>query len=283
VTRARRIAGRLVRRIRRTARSLSAKARLVQTYGGLRRAPRSAIRYVLFDRELTNFTYDIANLSELAATLGSALDVPPASIASFIDELASDSQVSAELATRLASRRDRNRRMPFGRRLGWYAIVRVRKPKLVVETGIHDGLGSTAILQALHRNALEGIDGRLVSMDVNAESGWLIPDRLRDRLEVRIGRSLDVIPEVLKTSTVDVFIHDSDHRYEYELDEYRAIRELAAPAIVYMSDNAHATRALRDFAADEGLAFTFWKEAPVGHFVDGAGIGLALRQPPGAA
>ena len=279
----RRIARRLVRTVRRATRNLGTKVRIVQSYRGLRRAPWSAIRYVLFDRELTNFTYEIGNLGELAAALGSALDVPPASIASFVDELALDTHLSAELAIRLASRRDRNRRMPFGRRLGWYAIVRVRKPRLVVETGVHDGLGSIAILLALQRNALEGIDGRLVSMDVNDQSGWLIPERLRGRLEARIGRSLDVIPEVPRTSSVDIFIHDSDHRYEYELDELRAVRELAAPAIVYVSDNAHATTALRDFATDEGLAFTFWKEEPVGHFFDGAGIGLALRKSPEAA
>jgi Methyltransferase domain len=283
VKRGRRFARRLVRNVRGAAASLAARARIVQGYRGLWRAPRSAVHYVLFDREMTNFTYEIANLGELAAVLGRAFDVPPADIESLVDELASDTDLSTELEMRLASRQDRNRRMPFGRRLGWYTIVRVCKPRLVVETGVHDGLGSTAILLALQRNALEGIDGRLVSMDLNDQSGWLIPERLRGRLELRFGRSLDVIAEALRTASVDVFIHDSDHRYDYELAELRAIREFAAPAIVYVSDNAHATTALRDFATDEGLAFEFWKEKPIGHFFEGAGIGLALRKPLGAA
>jgi hypothetical protein len=282
VKRRRPIARRLARAVSRTARNIATKARIVQGYRGLQRAPLSSIRYVLFDREITNFTYEIANRAELAAVLGPALDVAPARIASFIDELTSDTDVSAELAIRLTARRDRNRRMPFGRRLGWYALIRARKPRLVVETGVHDGLGSIAILQALERNASEGVNGRLVSMDVNDQSGWLIPERLRGRFELQLGRSLDVIGKVLRSSRVDVFIHDSDHRYEYELDELRAIRQFAAPDIVYVSDNAHATTALRDFATEEGLAFTFWKEEPVGHFVSGAGIGIALRGPPGA-
>jgi hypothetical protein len=258
------------------------KARMVRSYCVPLHAP-AGLRYVLLDPELANFTYELGNRDELGAFVADAFGTTNAEVEGYFRETEEDPELNERLHQRLRRRKDRKRTPLFGRRLGWYAIARILKPSAIVETGIHDGLGSTAILQALHRNALEGVDGRLVSMDVTAESGWLIPDRLRDRLEVRIGRSLDVIPEVLKTSTVDVFIHDSDHRYQYELDEYQAIRELAAPAIVYMSDNAHATRALRDFAADQGLAFTFWKEAPVGHFVDGAGIGLALRQPPGSA
>ena len=38
--------------------------------------------------------------------------------------------------------------MGYGRRLGWYALVRALKPRTVVETGADKGLGS-CVLAAL--------------------------------------------------------------------------------------------------------------------------------------
>jgi hypothetical protein len=112
---------------RRQARLVFAKRRIVGVYGGIRRSPTESLRSLLFDHELDNFTYQIANPAELAQ----------------------DREVARAIGSRLARRTDRNRSMPFGRRLGWYAIARLRRPGLIVETGVHDGLGSTALLRAL--------------------------------------------------------------------------------------------------------------------------------------
>jgi hypothetical protein len=77
---------------------------------------------------------------------------------------------------------------------------------------------------------------------------------------------------------VDLFIHDSDHRYKHELREYQIVQPHLSPGAVILSDNAHIVQALRDFAAAEGWRYAFFRERPLAHFYDGAGVGAAVRQ-----
>lgn len=247
----------------------------VRSYDGMRRAPLPAVRHVIAGRERDNFTYDISNRAELARFLAASIAIPEDDARTYLGELDSDVELAAELRGLLAGRPGRKSVMPFGRRLGWYAIVRARRPGVVIETGVHDGLGSTAILAALERNAREGNGGELLSFDLNPKAGWLVPERLRSRNRFVVGNSLTAIPEVVGARSVDVFIHDSDHRYEHEWAEFEAVMGHAAPDIVLLSDNAHVTTALEDFAATRQLHFAFWHEQPLGHFYPGSGIGIA--------
>ncbi len=263
-------------RARREVRLVRAKSRLVTTYGGIRRDPARSLRYLLFDRELDNFTYPVANLAELSTFLAETLDVDRATVQGHIRELLTDEDLARALRARLAGRSDRNRSMPFGRRLGWYAIARIRRPRLIVETGVHDGLGSTALLRALERNEEDGFPGRLVSVDIRPSVGWLIPDDLRDRHTLVIGDALAAIVAAAADEPIDMFIHDSDHRYEHETAEFETAIRVVSPNAVLLSDNAHASTAFADFCLRSGLTYRFWHEVPRGHFYPGAGIGIAI-------
>ena len=267
-------------RARREARLIRAKRRLVTAYGGFMRDPAQSVRYLLFDRELDNFTYPIANLDELSDFLALALDADRAIVRGYLHELDTDEDIARALRARLADRPDRNRTMPFGRRLGWYAIARIRRPKLIVETGVHDGLGSTALLRALECNEADGFPGRLVSADIRRSVGWLIPDDLRRRHTVVIGDALATIRAAAADQPIDLFIHDSDHRYEHETAEFETAARLMAPSAVLLSDNAHASTAFADFCARHGLSYRYWHEVPRRHFYPGAGIGIALTSVP---
>ena len=112
--------------------------------------------------------------------------------------------------------------MPYGRRLGWYAIVRHLKPSLLVETGIHDGLGSSVLLRAIERNAAEGVDGRPDLLRHPARGRVADPRALRARHDVRTGVSLGLLAGAVRGQAIDFFVHDSDHRYEYETAEFEA-------------------------------------------------------------
>ena len=263
-------------RARREVRLVRAKSRLVRTYGGIRRDPTRSLRYLLFDRELDNFTYPIANLAELSAFLAVALGIDRATVQSYMRELQADEALAQALRTRLVGRPDRNRSMPFGRRLGWYAAARIRRPRLIIETGVHDGLGSTALLRALERNEEDGFPGRLVSVDIRPSVGWLIPDDLRERHTLVIGDALAAIVAAAVDEPIDMFIHDSDHRYEHETAEFETAFRVVGPNAVLLSDNAHASTAFADFCSRSGLTYRFWHEVPRGHFYPGAGIGIAI-------
>jgi Methyltransferase domain len=251
------------------------KARTVRAYGVDIR-DREVLRYILFDPELANFTYELANRDELAAFVADAFDVAREKVEAFFVEVDEDPELGERLRKRLARRRDRKSEPLFGRRLGWYAIARIVKPSLIVETGIHDGLGSVLLLRALDQNEREALPGRLISVDVNPHSGWLVADRLRSRWKPVFGSTFDVLAYAIGTSEVGMIVHDSEHTYDCERFEFTTALATAAPTIALVSDNAHVTSALRDVCKELGIEYKFFRERPSGHFYPGAGIGLGV-------
>jgi hypothetical protein len=229
---------------------------------------RDNLRYVLADPELENYTYDIENREELARWLDRHVGLGAGRYAAELDQ---DTDLRRELA-RTMRWRPAVRFQPFGRRLGWYAIVRATKPRLVVETGTHDGLGSVALLAALERNTRDGYDGRLVSIDPREATGWMVPCRLRCRWTNVRHTSYDAFPSVLNGEVPDLFIHDSLHTLECETWELETAAALGTPLL--LSDNSHASTVLRDLAESHGATFAFFRERPK-HWYPGAGIGLA--------
>jgi predicted O-methyltransferase YrrM len=123
-----------------------------------------------------------------------------------------------------------------------YAMLRKTKPEVVVETGVCNGFSSSFILSALEHNR----SGRLYSVDFpevagetpsgtfwegkigavipsGEQPGWIIPDRLRSRWRLSLGRSQDVLPPLLKElGAIDCFMHDSEHSYECMSFEFNA-------------------------------------------------------------
>jgi hypothetical protein len=238
------------------------------------------LRYALFGHETSNFTYEIANEDELVAFVAEALGKPPDSIRRFLSEVETDIEFSQALTSRLVGRHVKDSRLLFGRRLGWYAVVRATRPRLVVETGTADGLGTALLTRALQRNDAEGYGGRLISFDVDPAAGWLLTDDMLRTARLVVGDAAACMDRELGEHSVDVFIHDSLHTYEHEKRELDLVLAHAAETVILISDNAHSTTALRDTASTGGGDYWFFRERPVGHFYPGAGIGLAvLRQP----
>jgi predicted O-methyltransferase YrrM len=118
-----------------------------------------------------------------------------------------------------------------------YVLIRMVQPTKVVETGIRGGLSSAYILNAL---ACES-DGGVVSIDIGdtdilpsdldtVETGWIVPQRLRSRWDLRIESSLTALPSVLDGDT-DVFFSDVPN--ELLRDELAiAVQEMAPGAII---------------------------------------------------
>jgi hypothetical protein len=163
----------------------------------------------------------------------------------------------------------------YGRRAAWYAVVRALRPAVVVESGVHDGLGSAVVLRALERNAEEGHDGSLIGIDIDPSSGWLVPPDLQARFKLQIGDSLTTLKALPTEPGIQIFIHDSDHRYDHEWSEYEIVESAAGPHMTLISDNAHAESALLDFARVRGRPYGYCAEVSIGHFYPGAGIGIS--------
>jgi cephalosporin hydroxylase len=233
-------------------------------------------RFVLTDPEPANHTYELANEDELTQWVAEIAGVRKAEVAEIVAEPRADGELRRRVRAATQGRRLWSKpEPPFGRRVAWYALVRLIRPELVIETGVHDGLGSLLLLRALERN---GGEGRLVSFDINPTAGWLVGTD--PRWELRLQPAVDGLAKLLAQGpAVGVFIHDSLHSYDNE----RAELELAAVRLasngVLITDNAHGTRALADVCASHGLSYSEFVERPRDHFYPGGATGAGTAAP----
>jgi hypothetical protein len=222
---------------------------------------------------MANWYSEVYNVDDLltfvAAVTGKSISI----VKGYYDELQGDVSFREELLAGISTTSEREHRICYGKRIIWYCIIRIEKPEICVETGVHDGLGSAVILQALYRNSLEGVDGLLYSFDVPAPDlpadikavpGWLVPFRLRNRYILTLGKSLDTMPILFDDLRVgdlcvDFFIHDSDHSKNYELKELNYVWGRVRDNGLVMSDNAHGS-AFSEFAKSKNLKFSVFDE-----------------------
>jgi len=155
--------------------------------------------------------------------------------------------------------------------LSLYVLCRVTKPAIFVECGVASGMSSSYILRALNRNKF----GKLYSIDVPwhtvthnwkaapAEdlvprpqekiSGWLIPDNLRDRWDLTVGRSSDKLPALLKQlGPIDIFFHDSEHTYDNMVWEFTTVWPALKPGGRLLAHNVDKHSAFADFEQKVG-------------------------------
>lgn len=181
------------------------------------------------------------------------------------DAARSVSEVRASVAFRAAM--DAKQRQPGGRRLPrasvngavgtvLYAICRQLQPADVVETGVASGVSSSYVLGALAANGR----GRLHSIDFptwEPDTGWIVPDILKDRWELIIGRRTEELTALLKRlGTLQVFFHDGEHTYDNMMWEYRSAWAALEPGGVLLSHNIDFTDAFPDFS--ESIGVTSW-------------------------
>lgn len=232
-----------------------------------------SVRWLVKSREHTNFTYELTGLNRehLAWFVATLSSKPVAEIRDYLDELDSDEQLRETVQAATASSARRRLADPVARwhkRAGWYALVRALRPEHVVETGTDKGLGSLVFAAALLRNGT----GQLTTVDINSDSGYLITGRYAEVVDRRVGDSLSILSSL---SDVDLFLHDSLHTEAHEAAEYRAVSAVLMPGALVLSDNAHVTPALPNWAEATGRRFLYFQEQPAGHWYPGGGIGAA--------
>lgn len=236
------------------------------------------MRWLARSREHTNFTYHLTPLNRryLAHFLAVVCKQPPQQMLCYLDELQDD----ARLIPHVLARRSRSQRrfladpeVRLGRRIGWYAMVRALRPRLVVEAGVDKGLGACVLCAALLRNRLEGHPGAYVGLDLNPRAGYLLAPPYSDVGRLVVGDSVRTLDTFEKE--IDLFVSDSDHSPSYETREFDAVEPRLSKRAYVLGDNAHASANLIDFAQRTGRAFLYFREEPDDHWYPGGGIGVA--------
>jgi len=135
-----------------------------------------------------------------------------------------------------------------------FAITRLLRPEHIVEVGVSSGVSSAHFLAALRRNrrgTLHSIDlpvrqqgprlarhESLVSVPPGRTSGWAVPERLKERWDLRLGPSEELLPKLCgELDGVSLFLHDDLHTPAHLAFELETIRPHLAPGSVVLADN----------------------------------------------
>jgi hypothetical protein len=263
------------------------KAKLARAYGAsFRQHPLRVARYVLWDPEVGDFSYEIDNEGELVQLLAHAFDLDPVALRGYLAETHSDPVLTSDLAEHARQRASMKRQIGFGPRVGWYALARALKPRVVVETGIKHGLGSLILLQALRRNAAEGSPGRLISFDNDPFSGWVVPEDLHGDWQPVFAMTSDAMESTLAGVEIDLFICDTPPDQDLELFEVGTALRFAASPMVLIAGAGNRTTAMRELCEQAGGKYRYFDEHPRHDVYPGAGLGFAsvphkVSAPPG--
>ena len=93
---------------------------------------------------------------------------------------------------------------PFGRRLGWYAVARAIKPRLIVETGVERGHGALLLCAALLRNGEEGAPGHYLGTDINPGAGYLLSGKYKAAGKILYGDSIMSLREISEPELISL-------------------------------------------------------------------------------
>jgi len=143
-----------------------------------------------------------------------------------------------------------------------YLLTRIKKPEIIIETGVHNGMSSAFILLAMQYNEkgrlysidLPPIDQRILDQGTNAlpkgkEPGWIIPDYLRSHHQLTLEYAQIALPDILnKIGEADLFLHDSDHDYTHIMFEIGLVWHYLIPMGLIIIDNVEQNSAFSDFS-----------------------------------
>lgn len=128
-----------------------------------------------------------------------------------------------------------------------YALARTLKPETIVETGVGNGASTFFFLRALARNG----HGTLHSFDISDDVGAYLSgeDQGAWVLHVLDAQSplKDLRRQIKTLPPIDVFIHDSHHRYNYMTAELELAETLLSERGVILCDDAESTFAFEEF------------------------------------
>ena len=232
------------------------------------------------DTEDSNFYYDLEtlNIEHMIHAISIITNIETKIIAEYIEEIRTDDWLKKLILKNLkSSDYPKDTKVEFSRRIGWYAIARATQPKVIVETGVHNGVGACVLTRALMKNSEQGISGEYFGTDIDESAGQLLTSPLSDYGKILYGDSIKSLEKL--NYTIDLFINDSDHSASYEYQEYETVNKMLNSNGIILGDNCHVTDRLSKFSLKTNRKFIFIPEKPKNHWYPGGGIGVSFIHP----
>ena len=156
-----------------------------------------------------------------------------------------------------------------------YWLVRKLNPKIIVQTGVCNGLSTAFMMLGLAKNGPQGslhaidlppvfnpdepgwtVKGKVYGVVIpeGKTSGWIVPDAYRNRFEVWNGDAKELLPKMInQVEAVDLFYHDSDHTYDHMMFEFREAKRKLRPGGLVVGDDVSWNASVWDFADQYGV------------------------------
>lgn len=224
-------------------------------YNIIFRKNRGAGLFMEIDRQATS----PVDLHILCNDISRAISIEERELWKYHEEFKTDLRFHHAIKQKFQSTSERPNNIPkYHWREFLFIIVRAVKPNIMIETGSFDGLSTAVILLAMAKNnkgTLYTIDLYNPSLpkDIDAEPAWVVPDYLRDRLQLKKGTSAELLESVIEqVGEVDMFYHDSWHTYKNMMFEYQTVWTALRPNGLLMSEYLpDLNDAFKDFTKDK--------------------------------
>jgi len=233
-------------------------------------------KWCLKDTEDSNFYYDLTdhNLDILAQIISIITKKNYQEIRKYFEELSEDYDLKEHIKKELLiNNYGKEFTVDYSRRIGWYAIARAIRPKIIIESGVSHGVGSCVLTKALILNRQEGYPGKYFGTEIDPKMGKLLVGKYKNEGQIIYGDSINTLGKF--DDKIDLFINDSDHSADYEYREYNSIKNKVNDNSIILGDNSHSTDKLSTFSKEQKRRFIFFKEQPLNHWYPGAGIGIS--------
>lgn len=137
-----------------------------------------------------------------------------------------------------------------------YAIVRYFKPQVCLETGTGRGKSSSFILEALARNSQTDVfttQPLLVTVERDSrKTGDLIPKHLLKWCHQTHMSVQDCVKsDLFKNLELDLFLHDSTHRYKHQMWEFETFWSKLNKGGVLCSHDVDYNTSFLDFVSSK--------------------------------
>lgn len=134
-----------------------------------------------------------------------------------------------------------------------YALVRLLKPRAIVEAGVGNGHSTWLMLQALACNRA----GQLHSIDVRSDVGALLTEDERRQWNLHLlhtaGLKKSFLAALLRIGPADFFHHDSENSYQWMEFELDSVLAAWGRSTTFCVNGIHLTCSFLDFCSRNSL------------------------------
>jgi predicted O-methyltransferase YrrM len=162
-----------------------------------------------------------------------------------------------------------------------YVLARIRRPSVIVETGVCYGVTSAFLLKAIQVNGngvLHSIDLPPLGKAADDFVGRLVVPELRANWKLHRGRSQDLLPGIVhEKGPVDLFVHDSLHTYRNMRREFEIVTPNLAADGVLIADDVEGNCAFAEWVSHSSPAYSAVVRERVKRGLTGVALLHAIR------